>query len=162
MLENIKHQEPSEIISKWFIDNNLEKQMLLFINRKDSYTRFITGINGWIWEDEFIDICKQKGFHISKSALGEKHDVIVNGFRVQCKFSANSKKIDLRNKGKNTRKYHKDDVDFFAIKTIETYYVVSSLDLLSDDEQFLLTSIKIENLKKFKEGLKYLCQNSVS
>lgn len=155
MLEYINHQELK--IIDWLRDKSLTDSFTRFLKRGDSYNRFITGISGWIWEDEFIDICKALGYHVYKPELNNKYDVCVNGFKVQCKFTADKKKIDLRNKDKNTnRRYYVNDIDFFAIKIINKNFLVPANSIIDADLTFLKKSVKIKDIENFTsfEGLK--------
>lgn len=132
----------------WLRTNNLTQDFCNFIARSDAYTRFLTGTMGWNWEDEFHLLCMEKGLTSEKAILGARHDSIVNGYRVQCKFSADKKKVDIRNKDKTTqRRYKIGDFDFLALKVVDFgILIIPENELVcSKKEGLLVNSIRVED-----------------
>lgn len=103
---------------------------------------------GWNWEDEFHLLCLDKGLTSEKALLGNRHDSIVNGYKVQCKFSADKRKVDIRNKDKTTkRKYRVGDFDFLAVKVADFgILIIPESELVcSKNPGLLISSIHVED-----------------
>lgn len=85
--------------------------------------------NGKRLEQHCTRKCRQMGFQvIDHSRKGMPHDLLINGFRVQCK---NRRKHGNSGNGvnlyKNSQKqYRTEDVDFFVIRFLRKCYVIPS------------------------------------
>ena len=150
-LDTITIQE-SKILS-WLRDNNLTNHMSDFVERPDAHNRFVSGIMGWQWEDEFATLCELRGFSCSKPKLDTQFDWVVNSKLVQCKFSMSTRSVDIRNKDKTfNRRYRPDAFDYMAIKSNNDVYVVPINLLLDSTLTQTKQSVKIEDIAGFKDN----------
>jgi hypothetical protein len=143
-LETIRPQE-LELLSK-LREWNLIEELNNFLTRPDAHNRLVTGVMGWQWEDNFRTICDLRGLSCTEVRLGEKHDWIINNYRVQCKFSNAFPRIDIRNKNKESnRRYKKDDFDFLALRVhpVSSTFIIPSSRLIEGDTGFLKLSLDI-------------------
>lgn len=140
----IKPQE-LEILEKmraW----NLIDDFYLFLTRPDAHSRLVTGVMGWQWEDTFREICLLRGLECANVGLNTKHDWLINGHRVQCKFSNASPRVDIRNKDKNSgRRYKNDDFEFLALRVhpISSTFIIPISRLIKDDSGHLRGSLDV-------------------
>ena len=145
---------PQELkILSWLEANKLTNMFSDFISRSDAYSRLISGIVGWQWEDEFRTLCELRGFVCEHAPLGQRYDLMVNSYKVQCKSSFATCSIDIRNKDKeNNRRYLPGDFDFMAIYSNEEVYVVPISSLLDDTLTKTRASARIDFLQPFKDN----------
>jgi hypothetical protein len=149
-LETISPQELK--IIDWFKSFNLINVISDFVEREDSYTRFVSGIMGWQWEDEFMASCELRDFVCVKDGLNSRHDLTVNGKKVQCKFSASKDRVDIRNKDKTfNRRYRPGDFDYMALKSLDDVYIVPIGALLTKDLTETRQSVRISEIAHFHE-----------
>lgn len=154
--ETISPQE-HEIV-EWFRINKFTNYFSDFIKRGDSYNRLLGGIMGWHWEDEFKIICELQGFKCEKPGLNNRHDLLVNNKRVQCKFTVAKNRIDLRKNGHNER-YKPNDFDIMALNINMDIYIVPINFLLDENLTQTRSSVKIDEIKKFKDNYQCFLEN---
>jgi uncharacterized protein YkuJ len=106
---------------------------------------------GWQWEDEFKTMCELHGFECDKPGLNNRHDLLVNNKRVQCKFTTAKNRIDLRKNGHN-EKYKPEDFDIMALNISLEIYIVPIYYLLNSDLTEVKTSVKIDEITQFKDN----------
>jgi hypothetical protein len=161
MLESITPQELK--IVEWLRNKSLTNYLSDFIERSDSHNRFITGIMGWHWEDEFKTLCELHSLECIRAPLNSRYDVMVNSNKVQCKFTSSSSRIDIRNKNKEeNRRYKPCDFDFMAIKSNENIYIVPISSLLDKTLTQTKQSIKIEDILIYKDCYEQLQTTSTT
>jgi len=154
-LDTISPQE-LEILN-WFKSNDLTNNISDFIRRPDAYNRFLSGVMGWHWEDEFLSQCKIRGFTCTKAGLNSRFDIMVNNNKVQCKFSASSDSIDIRNKDKNSnRRYKLGDFHYMAISNIKNVFIVPINALMTQDLTETISSVKINDILIYKDNYEAL------
>lgn len=140
---------------KWIRKHGLLDGVTSFIKRPDAHNRFITGVLGWQWEDEFELECQKRGMVTAQAPLGHRYDVMVcQSCRVQCKFSNSAKSIDIRNKDKTSnRRYRKDDFDYMAIRAYATNetFIVPIIALLDKDGEYTRQKANLDNLQAYKD-----------
>ena len=156
-LETIKPQE-LELLTQlraW----NLVDDFCSFLTRPDAHSRLVTGVMGWQWEDNFQQICELRGLSCKRVGLNTKYDVLVNGKRVQCKFSNSATRVDIRNKDKNSnRRYSKDDFDFLALRVHPTTstFIIPVERLIKQGTDSLLGSIDVNAFAEFLDKYEVL------
>ncbi len=107
--------------------------------------------------------CRSLGFQvIDCSSQGKPYDLIVNGFRVQCK---NRSKHGHNDNGvnlfKNSQKrYQAIDVDFFVIRFSRKCFVIPTT-AISDDSGLVLGWVRLTNKKHFIDAWHQLAGNAV-
>ncbi len=107
--------------------------------------------------------CKSLGFQvIDCSSKGKPYDLIVNGFRVQCK---NRSKHGHNDNGvnlfKNSQKrYQSNDVDFFVIRFGRKCFVIPTT-AISDDSGLVLGWVKLTNKRHFIDAWHQLAGEAV-
>lgn len=133
-------------ISDWLEAYDLVNDMCTFIKRPDAYTRFVTGISGWSWEDQLKKACNLMGLSWEKAeSLDRPYEYIINSLKVQCKLTTCVGKCDIRSKNKNNnRRYLIDDFDILAVKVKN----------LSGDKFFVIPSKALVDSKKDCTSLK--------
>jgi len=95
--------------------------------------------------------CRRLGFQVvDHSAKGMPHDLLVNGFRVQCKNRSkhghNSHGVNLF---KNSQKrYRVSDVDFFVIRFCRKCFVIPS-QLIADRDGLVISWVRLTDKKHF-------------
>ena len=95
--------------------------------------------------------CRSLGFHVADTtALGKPWDLIVNGYRVQCKSRRkHGKNLHGVNLFKNSRKrYSVGDVDFFVISFNRHCYVIPS-SVISDEDGIVRGWVNLTNKRHF-------------
>lgn len=166
------HEKDIKMIM-WLREHGIYKCFHDFIDRPDSVNRFTSGVLGWSWEEEFKELCRNKGFKVKEpETLDMRYDCIVNGYRVQCKYTnTDSKRIDIRNKNEQTkRRYTTYDFDVFAIKHKLDIYLIPSNNIKDEnlkivERQIPLiesiysvkpASLNIEDFSRFKDNWNYI------
>lgn len=95
--------------------------------------------------------CRDLGFQvIDCGSKGKPYDLIVNGFRVQCKNRSkhghNETGVNLF---KNSQKrYRTSDVDFFVIRFSRKCFVIP-VELISDESGFVSGWVRLTNKRHF-------------
>lgn len=107
--------------------------------------------------------CRSLGFQVIEcGAKGKPYDLIVNGFRVQCKNRSkhghNQTGVNLF---KNSQKrYSVSDVDFFVIRFSRKCFVIPS-KVIADDLGFVAGWVRLTNKKHFIDGWHQLAGDPV-
>ncbi len=145
--DTITHQELEVLVKlrEW----NLISDLNAFLTRPDAHSRLVTGVMGWQWEDTFRDVCALRGLECTQVGLNTKHDWLINGHRVQCKFSNASPRVDIRNKDKECkRRYKTTDFEFMALRVhpINSTFIIPVGRLLDGDTGLLRGSIDVNEI----------------
>lgn len=145
-------------IITWLQQHNLESDMLEFIKRHDAFTRLASGMNGWRWQDELLELCKTNRIPASEAkSKSLPYDCVVNFKRVQCKSTCYQERIDIRSKKASTnRRYSIFDFDVLALKLItdkgKSYYFVPSEALIDKSNYpYLSGSIQIADYRHYRD-----------
>ena len=145
---------PQELkVLDWLRTNELTNQISDFIQRSDAYTRLISGIMGWHWEDEFKTLCELHGFTCSNISLSNRYDLIVNDKKVQCKYTVSTSRVDIRHRGSRLTggKYKAGDFDVMAIRSRNDIFIVPIDVLLDDTLTQTRSSVKIDEIVSYKD-----------
>jgi hypothetical protein len=153
-------------IIQWIKDNDLKEMLLSVMKRPDAYTRFLTGVGGWHFEEEFSNKCTDLKILCKIAQKGLPYDFITgeNKWRVQCKLTC-LEHIDLRSKIKKSRNYSLDALDILAIKMINkngnNYYIVplqQAKSILASDKHpgYIRNSINPFKLNDYKNAWHFL------
>lgn len=147
-----------ETIIAWIKEKNLRDEFFEFIQRPDAYTRVVTGLCGWRWEEELELLCKQQGFRWkASSSKCAPYDGEINGMKVQCKATCAVKAFDIRCKKKeNNRRYTITDFDVLALKvygkTGNQIYFVPADVLRADGTNLLLMRIRLDYIVSYLDN----------
>lgn len=119
---NPKHEQ----ILEWLKAHQLLEHFQQFVERPDAFARLTSGMMGWGWEQDFMNLCKKNGLDYEEpQSLNQRFDCTVNGLRVQCKHTSKYPRVDIRNKNKNTkRKYVVSDFDIMALRSMADVYLI--------------------------------------
>lgn len=136
-------KEEQDILD-WLNKTNLKDEFHLFIQRDDAYTRIVTGLGGWRWEEEFELLCNQKGLaYTAPKSKTSVYDGEANGLKVQCKATCLAKAFDIRCKKKKcNRRYEIGDFDVLALKVYShgasQYFFIPSSTLVDPKNPTML------------------------
>ena len=139
---------------EWLKENNILDDLCNFCTQKNALNRLTSGILGWTWEQEFKKECEKLGYEVEDAPHGASYDFIVNGNKVQCKYTSSKKdRVDIRNKNKeNGRKYSVTDFKFMALKVNDSIYILPSIWLYdSNTNNSLRGSILISSHYNVKD-----------
>lgn len=108
-------------ILSWLRGNSLVDMLYKATFHPNAVGQFMSGNAGWQWEDELKEMLDDKEIPWFPSPkLNERHELIVNGMTVQCKFSGlgpKKKHAPISHNG-HTMLYNIGDYDVLALKIL--------------------------------------------
>ena len=129
----------SQEILNWLCLHRIHDEFHSFIKRPDAYRRLFSGINGWHWENEFAELATEQGLPCTCPVpQGLQYDAVVNDYKIQCKATCKTGRVDIRCKGiALSRRYSVTDFNILALKVVDggnpTFYFIPA-ELLIDEE----------------------------
>lgn len=105
---------------------------------------------GFKWEKEFAQLSRDRGFDV-KPRTDSKHDVIVNGKRVQCKESSKDCLCRTPITGRDYHGYYREDWDVLAFRHTNVLLIIPVESLLLDDGRCVLNNISLNKWRIWED-----------
>jgi hypothetical protein len=162
-----ENEEKAAFIIKAMKDHGLIDSMYAVLKRPDGIGRLSTGILGFNWEMELVELAKARGMEaVDLSHKNLTFDILINGLKVQAKSTYSRHRMDIRPTkplvGSHARRYKVGDFDVMAIKTIYGIHFVPAAELHDCKlAGYIRASIAAGDLVRFREAWEALCVGGV-